>query len=313
MEKHLAYFEQVTSWYNRAKVARPFLKWAGGKQPFLLRFGSLLPHFPGKYIEPFLGSGAVFFYLQRSQPRSFSAVLGDTNLQLIRTFVAVREHPEIVASRLQELQVGYEAASDKSEYYQLIRRSFNSRLPRVDAAEFIFLNKTCWNGLYRVNLDGKFNVPFGNPKSPKVVPSREEILNASAALAQATLQATAWENTIASSDPGDLVFLDPPYYSDIKIDSVKYGKRMFTLRDHHNLADYLRALDRRGTFFVLTNSADEEMIELYKSKGLTFRSVMVPRFISSRIDQRAPVAELVVSNCLREEAFQNALPFIEEE
>lgn len=313
MRQNLAYFEQVNAWYNRTKLARPFLKWAGGKQPFLLRMGKRLPHFTGKYIEPFLGSGAVFFYLQRTQSRPFLAILGDTNLQLIRTFIAVRENALRVATHLEELNAAYEAAIDRAEYYQIIRRSYNAQLPRVNAAEFIFLNRTCWNGLYRVNKDGKFNVPFGSPRSSTVLPSTEDILNASAALAQANIQATAWENTLSSAEPGDFVFLDPPYYSDVKGDSIKYGRNMFSARDHHAVAEGMLMLDKRGIRFVLTNSADEEMISLYKAKGLTYHTVLVPRFISSKTDQRTPARELVVSNCIAKDASQDLPLLVEEE
>jgi DNA adenine methylase len=307
-----SYHARIAEWYQRAKKARPFLRWAGGKQPFLLRFGSLLPHFQGKYIEPFLGSGAVFFYLQRSQARPFLSILGDSNLQLIRTFISVKENPSQVAVELQDLLTGYNTSLDKVEYYQRIRRSYNDHLPRVNAAEFIFLNKTCWNGLYRVNRAGKFNVPFGSPRPELVVPTEEDLFNVAAALAQADLQAMSWENTIAHADPGDMVFLDPPYYSDVKASSIKYARGQFGLRDHYSLADHLVTLGQRGILFVLTNSAEEEMRELYKSRALPTRLVQVPRFISSKTDQREQVDELIISNCLRDEGSQLILPSLEE-
>lgn len=310
---YATHFSQVTEWARRKRESRPFLRWAGGKQPFLLRLGHLLPHFSGNYIEPFLGSGAVFFYLQRSQRRAFSAILGDTNLQLIRTFVAVRERPFDVSKKLEELQNLYESAENKSDFFGVVRRSYNSQLPRVDPAEFIFLNRTCWNGLYRVNQRGEFNVPYGNPKSVKVTPSTDDLLNCAAALTEAQIQATAWENTLASADEGDFVFLDPPYYSDLKASSVKYGRDGFSLRDHHSLAAHLTTLDRRGIKFVLTNSAEPEMMELYKSHRLEFFTALIPRFISSKTDQRQPVNEIVVSNCLTPDPTQMSLPYAGEE
>jgi len=275
--------------------ARPFLKWAGGKQPFLRRFGDRIPAFRGQYIEPFLGSGAVLFHVMRLQSRPCPARVGDTNQQLIKTFIAVRDEPEVVYQRLEALQAGYGAATDKARFYYEMRNTYNAMLPRVDAATFIFLNRTCWNGLYRLNQVSKFNVPFGAPKNERVIPIEDDLLNASAALTQVQLRATTWENTVAFAEPGDFVFLDPPYYSDVLRDDLKYQTRPFDLRQHRRLARTLVQLAERGIQFMLTNSGEEEMVELYQSHGLRLDRVQVPRPINSKTDQRSPVPEVIIT------------------
>ena len=256
-----------------------------------------LPPVSGAYLEPFLGSGAVFFHTMRAQTHPIAARLGDTNRHLVRTFLAVRDSPEEVSARLETLQAEYEAAPDKRAFYYEARNAFNETSPRTDPGLFIFINRTCWNGLYRVNQMGVFNVPYGAPKTDRVVPSIEELLNASAALQRAELRVTAWQNTVALAQPGDFVFLDPPYYSEITGEDVrtKYQARPFTLRHHEELASALVDLDRRGVHFLLTNSGEDEMADLYSRHGLTVDLVEIPRPINSKADQRKAVRELVVT------------------
>jgi DNA adenine methylase len=288
----------LDAWYARVGRAYPFLKWAGGKQVFLQRHSRMIPTaFSGSYIEPFLGSGALFFFIMRHQTRPCLARLGDTNRALIRCFIAVRDEPETVHEQLKVVQAGYSAARDKARFYYEVRETQNARMPDMDPAAFIFLNRTCWNGLFRVNKQGKFNVPFGAPKTGTVIPSLDELLSSSAALAQAHIRATSWENTLVFAEPGDFVFLDPPYYSDLLTDRsvTKYQKKQFSLREHERLARSLSDLNLRGVHFLLTNSGESEMIDLYTSYGLHVQVVEVPRPINSKIDRRVPVQEIVVT------------------
>jgi DNA adenine methylase len=283
-------------WYGRVNAAKPFLRWAGGKFLFLTKYGNLIPPFEGRYFEPFLGSGATFFHVQRRLGRPVESVLGDLNAQLVRMYMEVKEDPEHVAAELQSMQCEYDAVEDKSDYYYEIRRRYNAALPAPSAAEFIFINRTCWNGLYRVNRKGQYNVPYGRPKTGQVVPSAEELLNASAALMRARLRATSWENSVAQARPGDFVFLDPPYYSEVSREHVKYRIRLFDLNEHERLARKLEDLARRGIDFLLTNSGEEEMIDLYRGHGLTVNAFQMPRNISSKPHERGNhVPEILVS------------------
>lgn len=294
----------MDDWYERVAAARPFLRWVGGKQAFLARLGSLLPPVAGTYYEPFLGSGAVFFHLQRVHGRPLEAVLGDSNLQLIQTFDAVRADPEKVYDALTRLQTEYSAAEDKSVFFYRIRDAYNEELPATDPAKFIFLNRTCWNGLYRVNQLGRFNVPYGRPKRERVIPELEELKNAGAALIRAKLRASSWENTIAKAKPGDFVFLDPPYYSDIEREDRKYRARSFTLSNHERLAERLRNLADRGIDFILTNSAERVMLDLYASHNLSVSIVDMPRSISTKVKERVSAPELVVTPMVSSEGLQ---------
>lgn len=286
--------------YNeRARRAKPILKWAGGKQRFLQVYGRHLPQFRGKYIEPFLGGASVFFHTVRAQDRPFVARLGDTNNHLIRCYIALRDDPERVADSLDALRAGFAAASDKSAFYYDLRESYVAIHPKTDAAKFIFLNRTCWNGLWRVNSEGKFNVPYGAPKGDGFFPSREDLVNAATALQGAFLRTTSWEHTVAFAEEGDFVFLDPPYFSETLLGrdnhSDKYQRRVFGLREHTKLARRLRELADRGVDFVLTNSGEREMVDLYESLGLHVSMVEMPRSINSKVDERTRASELVVT------------------
>jgi DNA adenine methylase len=289
----------LREWHDRVGHARPFLRWAGGKQLFLQRYSALLPSFSGRYIEGFLGSGAVFFYIMRTHLRPPVSYLGDTNRHLIRCFIEVRDDPVGVHERLQVLSAGYEAAMEKGDFYYQVRESHNSRHPRSDAATFIFLNRAGWNGLYRVNKKGLFNVPFGPPKRGLRLPDQDDLLGASAALARSQLRATRWENTLALAEPGDFVYLDPPYFSELmkedRAQEGKYHKRPFTLRDHESLARACANLAARDVHFLLTNSAEPEMVNLYGGYGLSVTEIEMPRSINSKGDQRAGAARELIA------------------
>jgi DNA adenine methylase len=276
---------------------RPFLRWAGGKQRWLIANSSLLPRFDGQYFEPFLGGGSVFFHLVRSEVRPFQAWLGDQNLQLVRAYNEIRNSIDAVVEDVRVMQAAYTEARDKRRFYEEIRENFNDGLPKSNTAKFIFLNATCWNGLWRTNSGGRFNVPFGAPKTDNVMPTEEELRNASAALQHARIRASSWESLVASAGSGDFLFLDPPYYSDsLQKTSPKYGADVFGYPAHKKLAEMLVALQRRGATFILTNSDEPEMIALYRELGLNVREVKVPRAINSKADERQPVGEVIVTN-----------------
>jgi DNA adenine methylase len=283
-------------WYARITAARPFLRWAGGKFLFVTKYGHLVPPFEGRYFEPFLGSGAMFFHVQRRLGRPVESVLGDVNTQLIRMYQAVKESPEQVAAELHAMQLEYEASENRAEFYYEVRRRYNATLPTPSAADFVFINRTCWNGLYRVNRKGEYNVPYGRPKTTQVVPGHEDLLNASAALLRARLRGTSWENSVAQARPGDFVFLDPPYYSEVSREHVKYKVKLFDLGEHERLAGKLEAFSRRGIDFILTNSGEQEMIDLYRDHGLTVSVFSMPRNISSKTEERGNhVREILVT------------------
>jgi len=287
--------EDLDRWQSRVNSARPFLKWAGGKQPFLAKYGQYFPKFHGRYFEPFLGGASTFFYLARRESRPFSAVLSDQSRELVSCFRDVQQDVAGVQRRLTLLVQEFNRAEDKSAFYYQIRSQFNGSRLTPDAAHFIFLNRTCWNGLYRVNKRGEFNVPFGAPKGPGAFPSERDLAAASAALVQAQLRTTSWENAASLADPGDFVFLDPPYFSDTFVGDTKYQRVQFAFADHEQVADFASTLARRRVNFLLTNSGEPEMETLYQRHGLNVIRVQVPRSINSKTELRKSASELIVT------------------
>ena len=233
--------------------AKPILKWAGGKTQML---GDLLPKVPssyGRYIEPFLGGGAMFFALQPEQ-----AVIADSNPELINLYRQVANHVDDVVCQLKKYE-------NTQEMFYTVRGQDWTMLPEAEAAaRTIFLNKTCFNGLYRVNKKGRFNVPFGKYKNPKIC-DEEGLKAASAALKKAEIVCGDYLLVLEHyAQPGDFVFLDPPYlpiseYSDFK----RYTKEQFYEEDHVELAKMVKTLHERGCHVILTNSNHPLVHELY--------------------------------------------------
>lgn len=236
-----------------AVLAKPILKWAGGKTQML---GDLLPKVPssyGRYIEPFFGGGAMFFALQPEQ-----AVIADSNPELINLYRQVANHVDDVICQLKKYE-------NTQEMFYAVRGQDWTMLPEAEAAaRTIFLNKTCFNGLYRVNKKGQFNVPFGKYKNPKIC-DEEGLKAASAALKKAEIVCGDYLLVLEHyAQPGDFVFLDPPYlpiseYSDFK----RYTKEQFYEEDHVELAKMVKTLHERGCHVILTNSNHPLVHELY--------------------------------------------------
>ena len=236
-----------------AVPAKPILKWAGGKTQML---EDLLPKVPssyGRYIEPFFGGGAMFFALQPEQ-----AVIADSNPELINLYRQVANHVDDVIGQLKKYE-------NTQEMFYAVRGQDWTMLPEAEAAaRTIFLNKTCFNGLYRVNKKGQFNVPFGKYKKPKIC-DEEGLKAASAALKKAEIVCGDYLLVLEHyAQPGDFVFLDPPYlpiseYSDFK----RYTKEQFYEEDHVELAKMVKTLHERGCHVILTNSNHPLVHELY--------------------------------------------------
>lgn len=264
--------------------AKPFLKWAGGKTrllPVLRRF--LARHKFSRYYEPFLGGAALFFDIG---PKI--GVLNDRNPELIFCYEIVRDHPKELFSMLRRMSV------NEKEFYR-IRSLDPESLPPVErAARFIYLNKTCYNGLYRVNRKGEFNTPYGG--NDKVSLADEDNLHrASRILKNVRLMSDDYSSAVKDADKDDFVYLDPPYlpvgkYADFK----RYTKETFFEDDHRKLAETFRELSARGCLVLLSNSYHEKIAELYS--GFHKEEVEMPRFINCKGEGRGRVRELLVSN-----------------
>lgn len=266
---------------------KPFLKWAGGKRSVLPELLKRTPPKFGKYFEPFVGGGALFFALQPE-----NAVLSDINSELINCFVVVRDKVEDLITHLATHKSG------KRYYYQvraLDRRTDYWLLSPIEkASRFIYLNKTCFNGLCRVNSAGCFNVPYGDYKNPKICDA-DNLRDCSAALRSVQLQVQSFDQIEQLSSKGDFVYFDPPYAPlSATASFTSYAKEGFSPREQEQLAEMCRALDRKGVKFMLSNSAVPSVRKLYE--GFHLEVIPTLRTISARHSSRGQVEDLVVRN-----------------
>ena len=266
--------------------AQPFLRWAGSKRkqiPVLSKFWT--PAFK-RYVEPFMGSACLFFAIG---PRR--ALLADTNEDLIRTFTAVRDHPTAVANRISKIPRG------KRSFYAIRKRQLADMDPLDAAAQFIFLNRFCFNGLFRTNKEGRFNVPYGSARSGQL-PGATQLRLASASLRNCEVRESDFEATLARTRRGDFVYLDPPYAVGNRRIFRQYGPSSFGLDDLQRLADSLVALDGRGVKFLLSYAACAEAEDFFGSWSK--RQIYIQRNIAGFAAHRRRAGEILFSNCFPE-------------
>ena len=264
----------------------PFLKWAGGKRWLVAYHSDWLRKSEGRHIEPFLGSGAVYFHLAPDQ-----SVLSDSNKELIETYRAIRDDPDSV---VRQLKIHQNQHSD--DYYYEIRAR-KPRTPSTRAARFLYLNRTCFNGLYRVNLYGEFNVPKGT-KSAVILPS-DDFFATSQLLQTAELFATDFEETIEDVKANDFIYVDPPYTVKHNNNNfVKYNEHIFSWSDQNRLSKCILKAAQRGAHVLISNADHPSIRELYKNK--IWAKLSVDRFsrLAASSDFRRDTTELVISNYL---------------
>jgi DNA adenine methylase len=237
--------------YERAEI-KPFLKWAGGKRWLVSKHPELFPTNFKTYFEPFLGSGAIFFHLQPEK-----SILADLNEDLIRAYSAIKDDWE----RVRRYLVEHHRKHSHEYYYKVRQQKLRSEYSK--AARLIYLNRTCWNGLYRVNLKGEFNVPVGT--KTRVV-CKDDCYKEIAQLLQNTeLLNSDFETVIEGAQEGDFLFVDPPYtvlhnYNGF----IKYNERLFAWEDQIRLRDTLVNASKRGVKFLMTNAYHDSVKALYK-------------------------------------------------
>jgi DNA adenine methylase len=268
-----------------------FLKWAGGKLQLIEQFENLFPHNFRNYYEPFIGSGAVFFYV-KSKLKPNKVILSDTNEELINCFCVVRDKP----SELVELLLNHRKKHSK-EYYYSVRSMESSTLDSLDrAARLIYLNKTCFNGLYRVNSKGQFNVPFGDYENPSIF-DKNVLFQASQLLQGVHLQVMTFEKVLDFAGKDDFVYFDPPYIPLSKTSSfTRYSKSDFSMMEQKRLSEVFRILDSRGCFVMLSNSDHALTRELYRHYEKNTVIVRAKRMINSVGSGRGAINEVVVTN-----------------
>lgn len=266
---------------------RPFLKWPGGKRRLLPELITRLPDKFEIYHEPFLGGGALFFALQPGK-----AVLSDINSELINAYEVVQNEVDELIESLQQ------HCYDKEHFYSIreLDRSPDFELldPVEKAARTIYLNRTCYNGLFRVNSKGQFNTPFGRYSNPTICDAGN-LRSCAGALEQVTFKVSSFEEILDRVAPADFVYFDPPY---VPISStanfVGYARDGFSIEDQETLLKVAKELDRRGVFFMLSNSYNEIVCDLYSSFNIDV--VEAPRAISCKGKKRDRVREVIVRN-----------------
>ncbi len=276
-----------------AEKPKPFVKWVGGKRQLLTQFKTLNLYPPsrfdihkGTYYEPFIGGGAVFFDLLPAK-----AVLSDLNEELVITY-------KVIQHDAQKLIESLKKHKNNKEYFLKVRALDWKDLSDIEtASRFIFLNRTCFNGLYRVNSKGQFNVPFGKYVKPLIC-DEENIRKVSKALQGIKIIHSDYKKTVRKAQEGDFVYFDPPYYPISKTSSfTSYTKESFLENNQIELRDTFAELHKRGCFIMLSNSDTPFINDIYSTiKGATITKVRAGRAVNANARGRGKIAEILVTN-----------------
>jgi len=268
---------------NECMSIRPPIKWAGGKGQLIPQFEPLFPDRIDSLVEPFVGGGAVFFHLRPRQ-----AVLSDNNEELINFYLVVK-------NKLESLLLDLRRHKNTAEYYYQVRALEPDSLTDVQrASRFLYLNKTGYNGLWRVNRKGRHNVPYGRYKNPKIA-DEENLRKVSAVLQGAEIKCADFSHVLDIARRGMFVYMDPPYHplSDTA-NFTSYTAESFREEDQRRLAGVFQELDRRGCLVMLSNSDNAFIRELYVDYNITV--VTAKRAINCWPEGRGPITELVIRN-----------------
>ena len=293
------------------KESKPFLKWAGGKTQLINDIQKALPKefikHKFNYIEPFVGSGAVLFWMLNNFPKIEKAIINDINSDLTNTYKEIAKNPKELISILEQFQNEYHFLENNSEnkkdYYLNKRENFNSRKfsNTEQAALFIFLNRTCFNGLYRVNRNNKFNVPIGSYKKPTIC-DVENILAVSESLKKVEILTGDYQQTLELAERPSLFYFDPPYKPLSKTSSFNsYSKDDFNDDEQIRLRDFCKKLDSLNHYWILSNSDlkgkdidDNFFDEIYNNFNIN--RVFAKRSINANPEKRGVLTELLITN-----------------
>ncbi len=293
------------------KIAKPFVKWAGGKAQLLNEIDNVIPDHIKQtrftYIEPFVGGGAVLFWILQKYPNIKQAVINDINTDLTNSYLTIKENVEELISILQEWEKEYYSLKDKpeaqKEYYYSKRKQFNSRTSdkTTQTALFIFLNRTCFNGLYRVNRKNEFNVPIGSYKAPMIC-DEDNLRAVNQVLQKVTILNGDFEETLKYAQQDTLFYFDPPYKPLSNTSSFNsYAKDGFDDKEQIRLAKFCKKIDLLGYQWILSNSDvkgknpnDNFFDELFKRYNIS--RVNARRNINSNPLKRGVLTELLIKN-----------------
>ena len=295
------------------KLAKPFLKWAGGKSQLLTQFEKFYPTSLKEnridyYFEPFLGGGAVFFdIIQKYDIKK--AYLIDINEDLILTYLVIQNHVYDLIKTLRELENQYKKLSQekRKHFYYMIRNAYNEKKPYINynkfhsdwierSAQMIFLNKTCYNGLYRLNSAGEFNSPAGNYKNPTIL-DEENLIHASQVLEKAEIFCNSYKIVLKLIKKNSFVYFDPPYRPiSNSANFVKYTQFGFTEEDQKELANIYKILDKKNIYLMLSNSDPKDKFFEHLYNGYYINKINANRMINCQGDKRGKIQEIIVTN-----------------
>jgi len=273
---------------------KPFVKWAGGKRQLLAELEKNFPKQFGTYFEPFLGGGAVLFDLLTKKP-NLKCSVSDLNSDLVLAYVTIRDKLGRLIESLENHSKNYHKDST-GYYYEIRKEEPKSQIEKV--SRLLFLNKTCFNGLYRVNSKGKFNVPLGRYTNPNIV-NRENLTAVSKFLQSDKIKISCrdFESILKDAKKGDFVYFDPPYQpvSDTA-NFTSYTHRDFTEDDLQRLADLANQLNSKGCFVLLSNSNTKIVKKIFSSKKWKVKEIAVNRAINSNSQKRTGHKEVLIKN-----------------
>lgn len=269
----------------------PFVKWAGGKRQLLPQIKERMPQSYNNYFEPFVGGGAVVFELLPA-----NALINDINAALINAYKIICEKPHLLIETINKLDE--EMWEDGKAYYYSLRELYNDKLMKSEydvelAALFIFINKHCFNGLYRVNGKGLFNVPYNNSRRKSI--DEESIIAISDFLKSVRIIQGDFEEACRDAKEGDFIFIDSPYAPINPTSFESYTKEGFDIESHRRLANLFDDLTTRGCYCMLTNHNTDLINELYGGKGYKIDVVSVKRMINSDASNRVG-EEVIICN-----------------
>lgn len=270
-------------------ILKPFLRWAGGKTWLLKDIYKYLPEKFNNYYEPFLGGGSVYIHLKSIGKIQNEAFLSDRNTDLINAYNVIKSNSTELIRILKDYK------NEKEFYYFLRDQKFSNNIQK--AAQFIFLNRTSFNGIYRVNLKGEYNVPYGF-KSYKILFDFDNLLKLTDTFNDATFNSCDFEETLEKVQKGDLIFLDPPYTVAHENNGfIKYNQKIFAWEDQERLAEYIELIKAKGVYFILTNAVHININNLFQNIGSKH---LVNRYsvVGGKGAKREVISEYIFTNCI---------------
>ncbi|MFB5630732.1 MAG: DNA adenine methylase [Nitrosopumilaceae archaeon] len=286
----------MKQYYNQIQIfsPKPFVKWAGGKRQLIPQIEKQLPEKFSSYFEPFLGGGALLFHLL-SKNKNLKGYVSDLNSDLILSYITIRDNLESLLKSLQKHSDNY-FSSSKSYYYSVRESNPKSQIEKV--SRLLFLNRTCFNGLYRVNSKGKFNVPLGRYSHPNIIQeenltSVNHFLNKSKIM----IKCQDFSSTVEKAKKGDFVYFDPPYQPISKTANfTSYTNGNFGINDLKRLAKVSNELAKKGVNVLLSNSSSKQVRDLFSDNRWEIIRIEANRAINSASDKRTGHFELLIKN-----------------